>query len=166
MEEKKRRGGKFNIVDIIIVVIILAAVAFLGMKLLGNDGEVIGPAARIRYTVLVPEVKSEVCENILTCQEEKGQVQLMANGAMVDGYVIDISAKPHISQEICPAGEVVNVETPDFDMYFTLEGAVDSLVTKKVGTQEVRVGKSHIVKTVEYELEGYKAVITDLEVLE
>ena len=38
IDEKGKLFGKVNIVDLIIVVIILAAAAFIGMKLLGHVG--------------------------------------------------------------------------------------------------------------------------------
>ena len=34
MEEKSRRKGRFNIVDIVVVLILLAGAAFVGMKFL------------------------------------------------------------------------------------------------------------------------------------
>ena len=37
MEEKAKRIGKFNIVDIIAVILIVAVVAFVGWKLLSRD---------------------------------------------------------------------------------------------------------------------------------
>ena len=170
MEEKKRRAGKFNIVDIIIVLILVAAVAFLGIKLMGGESQVISSAARIRYTVVVSDVDDEVSENIMAVQEKLGKVQLMANGALVDGYVENVSVGPHITHETNSEGVVIpsveQGENANVDMTFTIEGAVDSLTTKKVGSQEVRIGKGHIVKTTEYELEGYKTVIASLEVIE
>ena len=171
MEEKKRRNGKFNIVDIIIVVILLAGAAFLGMKLLGGGGgDIVGSSTRIRYTVLVPGVNAEVSENIVDMQTEKGQVQLMANGALVDGYVTGVEVATHINYEPNAEGTItISEETGEnarVDMAFTIEAAVGSTVTYKVGTQEVRVGKSHIVKTTEYELEGYEdAVVVSREVI-
>ena len=159
MEEKKRRSGKFNIVDIIILVILLAGVAFLGMKLLGGGGDAVGSSARVEYTVLVPDVNPQVCRNVMAIQEEKGQVQLMANGALVDGYVTAVTYGPHITHEPNADGVIVTAveegEDANVDMVFTIQATVDSAVTNKVGTQEVRVGKSHIVKTVDYEMEGY-----------
>lgn len=171
MEEKKGRIGKFNMVDIIILAILLIGAAFLGMKVLGGgDNGVGGETVRIEYTVLVPGVNADVSQNVVDIQREKGQVQLMANGALVDGYVTEIICTPHITHEANAQGVVVTGEETGenarVDMTFTIQAAADSTVTYKVGTQEVRVGKSHIVKTVEYEMEGYEdTVIVSREVL-
>lgn len=168
MEEKSRRKGRFNIVDIIVVLILVAGLAFVGIKFLGNDGGSASAATRIEYTVLVPGVRAEVCENIMGYK--KANAQLMANGQLVDGYVTDITYQPHINYEVNSNGEVVpsveEGENARVDMLFTIQTAVDSTVTYKVGTQEVRIGKTHIVKTTEFELEGYDdAVIVSREVI-
>lgn len=164
MEENKRRTGKFNIVDIIILVILLAGAAFLGMRFLGGGDEVIGSTTPIEYTVRVYAVDPGVCDTILAIQEKSGKSQLMASGNMVDGYVTDIKVEPHMNYEVNSDGLVVSSrETGDDarkDMTFTIQANVSSLVTCKVGTQEVRVGKNnHVVKTAEYELEGYDSTI-------
>lgn len=164
MEKKKHSAWKLNIVDIIILAIVVIGVAFLGMKVLKSDGsDATGGGVRVEYTVFVPDVDARVCENILAAQEKNGQSQLMANGALVDGYVTQITSAPHITHEPSADGVVVTAQEtgPDahVDMIFTIQAAADSSVTYKVGTQEVRVGKSHIVKTADFELEGYEGTV-------
>ena len=44
------------------------------------------------------------------------------------------------------------------DLLFTIECNVVNPITTEIGTQEVRVGKNHIVKTDKFELSG---VVTD-----
>lgn len=167
MEEKKRRIGKFNIVDILVVLILLVGVALLGVKFLGGEKAVPGTPTRIEYTVLVRAVHPEVCDTIMGYK--KANVQLMANGALVDGYVTDITCEPHVNYSGNDEGVIVisreEGEDARMDMVFTIQAAVDSPVTNKVGTQEVRIGKGHIVKTTEFELEGYTATILTREVI-
>ena len=161
MEEKSRRKGRFNIVDIIVVLILVAGAAFVGMKFLGNDSGVAAASTRIEYTVLVPAVRAEVCETVM--EYKNANAQLMANGQLVDGYVTDITYQPHINYEVNDSGEVIpsveEGENARVDMIFTVQASVDSQVTYKVGTQEVRIGKTHIVKTTEFEMEGYDDVV-------
>jgi len=161
MEEKSRRKGRFNIVDIVVVLILVAGAVFVGMKFLGNDSAPAGAKTRIEYTVLVPAVRAEVCENVMGYK--KANAQLMANGQLVDGYVVDITYQPHVNYEADSNGEVIpsveEGENARVDMIFTIQAAVDNQVTYKVGTQEVRIGKTHIVKTTEFEMEGYDDVV-------
>ena len=82
MEQKAKRVGKFNIVDIIAVILIVAVVVFAGYKLLGNRGG--GVAAepemtKVTYVVRVEGVAAELYENCL----ENLPSPLMASGALV-----------------------------------------------------------------------------------
>ena len=163
MEEKKRPAGKFNLIDVIVLVIIVAALVLFGSKVMGNRGLAESQKSRIEYTVLVKSVVPEACDAIL--EYKTANAQLMANGSMVDGYVTDITASPH-TEVMAENGAAVRVEDGTMDMVVTIQAAVDSTLTNKVGTQEVRVGKSHIVKTVDFELEGYKSVILSRKTLE
>ena len=93
--------------------------------------------------------------------------QLMASGDLLNGFVTDMKAEPS-------KGQVYNVN-PDtnggmnlttsggstYDLTFTIEATVTNTVKNEVGTQEVRVGKTHIVKTTQFEFE--KGVILTCE---
>lgn len=168
MEEKNRRIGKFNIVDIVVLLILVVGVVLLGVKFLGGEKTAVGTPTRIEYTVLVRAVHPDVCETIMGYK--KANAQLMANGALVDGYVTDITYEPHINygenDEGLPVISREEGEDARMDMVFTIQAAVDSPVTNKVGTQEVRIGKGHIVKTTEFELEGYSTTILTREVIQ
>jgi len=161
MEEKGRRKGRFNIIDIIVVLVLVIGAVLVGMKFLKNDSAPVAAKTKIEYTVLVPAVHPEVCENVMGYK--KANVQLMANGQMVDGYVVDITYQPHVNYEADSSGEVIPTveegENARVDMLFTIQATVESQVTYKVGTQEVRIGKTHIVKTTEFEMEGYDDVV-------
>ncbi len=168
MEEKGRRFGKFNIVDILILLILVAGVIFLAVKLTGNRGLGEGAATRIEYTVHVAEVPREVCETVMGYK--KANAQLMANGQLVDGYVTDITYGPHITHEPNADGVIITAEEQGEDAYvdmvFTIQASVASTVTNKVGSQEVRIGKSHVVKTTEFEMEGYPTKTLTREVIQ
>ena len=79
----------------------------------------------------------------------------MADGAMIDAYVTGVTAQPNTTTAVTDDGQYVVTEDPMYlDLYFTLEGAVSNTITQLVGTQEVRVGRSHFVKTLDFELTG------------
>ena len=169
MEEKGRRFGKFNIVDIIIILILIVGVIFLAVKFLGSrGGEENDASVRIEYTVLVRKVDPQVCENVMAYKN--ANVQLMANGQMVDGNVVDITYGPHINYEADSNGVVTSSEEQGedarVDMYFTIQATANNTINYKVGTQEVRIGKVHIVKTTEFEMEDYETVTISRKVLQ
>ena len=53
MEQKAKRIGKFNIIDVIAIVLILAALAFVGWKLLGPDDTAGAPRNMTKVTYVV-----------------------------------------------------------------------------------------------------------------
>lgn len=56
---------------------------------------------------------------------------------------------------------ITQVEAGTYDLVFTIEGTITNPLTSELGTQEIRVGKSHIVKTTTFEVEG--GIITSCE---
>lgn len=68
MEQKAKRIGKFNIIDIIAVVLILAVAVFAGWKLMNRGGGDGGEAAMVKvtYTVKCEGVPAELYENCLS----------------------------------------------------------------------------------------------------
>ena len=67
MEQKAKRIGKFNIIDVIAIVLILAALAFVGWKLLGPDDTAGAPRnmTKVTYVVKVEGVPAELYEKFL-----------------------------------------------------------------------------------------------------
>jgi len=160
MEKKACRIGKFNVVDIIAVVLILLVVVFAGWKLLG-EGE--APPEEeseevelmdLTYVVLAEKVSADLYDVIL----EQIPSQLSAGGKMVEGYVTAVEKKPYLVL----GADGQWVEDPNHvNLYFTIEAEteVEEVLTNKVGTQEVRIGKPHILKTEYIELSN--TVIVD-----
>ncbi|MBE6996508.1 MAG: DUF4330 domain-containing protein [Ruminococcaceae bacterium] len=148
MEKKVCRIGKFNVVDIIAVAMILLVVAFAGWKLLSSgepveeepepDPEMIG----ITYVVCAEKVSADVYESL----KNNIPSQLSAGGKMVEGHVTEMAMEPYLV--LSADGQWV--EDPRYvTLTFTItaETEVEEVMSNKVGTQEVRIGKPHILKT-------------------
>ena len=144
MEKKKRR---LNIVDIVVIVVILAAVAFVGWKLAHRGGD--APAARrgtIRFVVEVDGLRK-------------------ASGNLVDGYILEswanpvevlsIKAKSPVNQSL--EQELEPEEGVDYvNAYYLCECAVDlNDKLNMTGNQEIRLGRSYYLKSVDIEFSGY-----------
>ena len=158
MEQKAKRFGKFNIVDIIAVILILAVVAFAGYKLLGSRG---GDAVEqtkipVTYQAKAECVPVELYENCLDHLPSR----MMASGALVNGEIVALEKEPYYV--LGPNGEWV--EDPyHVTLIFTAttEVAEGNVMLTKVGDQEVRIGKEHIIKS-EY-IEFMKTTIIDVQ---
>ena len=156
IDEKGRLFGKINIIDLLVIVVVLIVAVALGIRLLGKSDYL--PTnditTRIEYTVKVTRVLPEVYEGVQAHLDDSG-IQCMADGAMIDAYVTGVTAQPNTTTAVTDDGQYVVTEDPMYlDLYFTLEGAVSNTITQLVGTQEVRVGRSHFVKTLDFELTG------------
>ena len=80
---------------------------------------------------------------------------------MLDGYVTAVDGVLVEDTEATlrefPAIGVTGVEYAEagtYDLVFTIEATVKDNLTSELGTQEIRVGKNHIVKTTTFELEN------------
>ena len=170
IDEKGRLFGKINIVDLLVILVIVIAAVVLGMKFLkpGSTGTVGGggTTTHVEYTVLVESVQPAVYESIVNNYIPS---TLMASGELLDGQVTGVEAKPHADNvTVSTSGDTVafTADKGLLDLTFTVECNVSNPVTTEIGTQEVRVGKSHILKTDKFELNGVVLDCTWTEVTE
>lgn len=158
VDEKGKLFGKLNIIDLLVIILILAAVVVVGVKVLGGGEETAVPTTRLTYTVRVTaqeaSVADRVGEYVDTATGKKDQ--LMAGGNRVNAYIVDYWTEP-TRYNRTGSGSVefydgdAAAEAGLVDICFVIEAYVDSTVTNEVGTQEVRIGKTHIVKTTHME---------------
>lgn len=170
VEETKTRKTKFNLVDAVVVLILVLVIAAVAWKLIGakaaadaeaaaRDTSVYDTSEHVKYTVECPDVLASVADAAKECE----QLQLMTNGKPADGFVTGMVFTPNQETVIAPDGSQVSVEDPTTGTAtFTIE-AVEDLEDGiySAGGQELRIGKTYIVKTYDFEITGY---ITTLEV--
>ena len=153
MSQKK---WKFNVIDVVVVVLIAAVAVLLVMKFAGGETYQ-AQYGTIQYTVVVEDQPVEVYEGV----KEHVPAALMASGARYDDQqIVSVEAKSVLVRD---NGEWV--EDPDHvDIFFTIEGTVEitPVMTTTVATQEIRVGREIILKT-EY-LEFDPAIVTAVEI--
>ena len=158
VDERGKLFGVLNIIDLLVLVLLVGAVALIGWKAVRRDGASHAARTILTYTVEVQGVEPEVYEGIRAYVPGESGVgdQLMANGEMVEAYVTAVTAAPHedgLTLTDVNGNELTfPVEEDTLDLTFTIQANVVNSVTNEVGTQEVRIGKSHIVKTVHFEL--------------
>ncbi len=165
VDEKGKLFGKINLIDLLALVLVAAALILLAVRFLRPaESNPVSGTTKLVYTAQVQAVDQATYDEILRQMENAGgRDQLMANGELVDAYVTKVEAAPHVAYNIDAAGNTVR-DVEDFeggrwDLTFTVEANVPDVVTNKVGTQEVRVGKSHILKTAHFEF-LYSNIIT------
>lgn len=157
IDEKGRLFGKINVVDLVILCVIAAVIVVIGTKLAGRSIGLPGggDGVELEYTVLVTRVSQEVYDAVAR-QVDAGPEKntLMANGDLLTGcYVVSVSSVPYRAAVEAADGTFVVSEEPGYvDATFVIKAVVTNPITQAVGTQEVRIGKIHIVKTQVFEL--------------
>lgn len=150
--EKKR---KFNIIDILVLLLFVAAVVFLGSKVMSRVQNQGSDTITLRYQVMYEGVSNDLYD----AAAEHVPSQIMASGVLYDSYVTAVEKQDYYVYE---DGQWV-VDPYHCTLVFTVEGNVAnaSVLTTEVGSQEVRVGKEHVLKT-QY-LEFDEGIITFVE---
>ena len=155
--------GKINIIDLLVIIMAVVIVAAVALKMTGRLGAVVPEVGtNITYTVRVERVDAEVYENVksfIDAAQAAGKTgdQLMSNGTLLSAYVTDAIAVPHEAKAVISSMDgdvIIPVMEDTLDVTFTVKGHVASDIKTELGSQEVRVGKTHIVKTTHFELSG------------
>lgn len=159
IDEKGRLFGKVNLIDLLVVLLAVAVIGAVAFKLSG--GEVTkqeqlanSEMKELSYVVLCRMVHNDVADYIVN--NEVGS-QLMSNGELVEScFITDVQQAPFYESYVTADGMYVKQASDEYcDLTFTISGAAPYGENSfHVGSQEVRVGKSHIVKTVGFEITG------------
>lgn len=151
IDEKGRLFGRLNVIDLVVIFLVIAAVAALGIKLADSGSLGVTGATKLTYTVKVTGIEPEVYQSVL----DHIPGQLMASGEMLNGTVVSVKASPSkngASMRITDSVLDITQRDDLLDLVFTIEAYAANTVTNEIGTQEVRIGNRHIVKTDKFEM--------------
>lgn len=168
--ENKKKKFRFNIIDAVVIVLILAVIAFFALKFIDfGEGSFVstGSSDRVRYVVEVDVMKKEMYEAIAA----ELPAQMISNGAYSDGYIVSAEAVPCQVDEIefrDTANQTVLYHAVTDDEYVSVRfvceaGFLDGTLLNNVGAQEIRIGRANYVKTKNIEVVG---TIISLEYIE
>lgn len=146
IDEKGRLFGKLNLIDLLVVLLLIAAVGAAAWKLVGSKAaETVADTGRsITYTVTIEDVNREAAEFAAT---QIGK-NLVNNAKIVDASITDAAVSDR-------------ADSAHVDLAVTIAGNGQFTGNVyKVGAQEVRVGYEYIVKTSEFELTGIITAMT------
>jgi hypothetical protein len=157
---KTKKG--FNWVDIVILVMILAAVGIILNRdaIFGNEGvvESISSKKEVILTAKAASLPMEVIEAF-----KIGDRALTGTKNIEGSEITAIRVEPSVVFELVD-GNLVEVEREDYyDVYITFKGLVNSYASyMELGGQEVKVGVNYFLKTANAEAFGY---IVGLEIV-
>lgn len=155
---------RFNWIDVVIVLVLVAALAVVGVKFLGKPSETVSAdislsEPNLRVEILCTQMNPEEVDNmILSLQSAPRDM----NGTKVEmtrifnsNNLVDARVTAWEKEESAVEGLV--------DLRLTVEAnAVLSKGNYSIGTQEIRIGKGYTTKTLGIEAEGTIVVVTEL----
>ena len=148
MEQKAKRIGKLNIIDLLAILLIAAVLVLAAWKFIGRNGDSIDyerPQTKVTYQVNVEGVAPELYENCL----EHLPSPLMASGALVGGQIEAVEKQDY---QVLDANGNWVTDPDHVTLIFTVTTTTPTaeVMTTKVGDQEVRIGKTDYILKSEY----------------
>ena len=111
--ERQKRAYKFNIIDLVLIIVILAAVAVLIYIMLGNSLLAGKEETTIIYTIEVPQIKNELIPAINEMSEPGTKVIDSVRNFEI-GEIVKVQIEDVFSNEMDPeAGVVFRKPYPD-----------------------------------------------------
>ena len=142
INEKGKLFGIINVVDFLVLLAAIAVIGGLGWKLLGPKVvEAVSPTVTLTSQMRVRGVSPVVYNDL---QEHTQVGKHLVSDMWLDDYEIQIQ---------CADGRIVNAVDPvKKDVVFMIESQVaEGTPAPKIGTQEVRMGRTFILKTNDFE---------------
>lgn len=158
VNEKGKLFGVINVVDLLVVLFILAVVGGVAWKIFGGSISDAASAVQVEksgadvvYTVRVSGVRQDVADAVIAIGFPQ---QLGINeGLVASSYITDARTEP--ATALSTDGKFAQmVEYDRTDIVFTIKARVSKGDFITVGSQEVRIGKVHIVKSQFVEFSG------------
>ncbi len=153
IDEKGKLFGLINLVDLACLLLILLVLAGVGWKLLGPKvEEAVAPTAKMTTVLRIRGAYSYTLD-WLQENELVGEKLVMGTG-YVDAVVTKVEYEPYIIQFTAEDGTPMDVQYQSrADVLITVESTVaKNTPILKIGTQEVRAGRTFIFKTREFEM--------------
>ncbi|MCR4804563.1 MAG: DUF4330 domain-containing protein [Clostridia bacterium] len=155
IDKKGKLFGLVNIVDLIVLLLVIAVVGIVATKLMGSKVTDAVSAktdcwAQIRIIGAHPSLVTETLR-----QELPGQ-HMVAGNAYLEGTIEDVWLEDYKVQAVTDDGRIVTATDPDKKDIIVLirfQVAPDT-PSPKLGSQEVRAGRTLIVKAQTFETSG------------
>ena len=147
VNEKGKFLGIVNLVDILVILAILLVLGGIGYKVLSASiAETLSPTQEITVTTRVRGIYPRYVSQI---EDAVGDQLLAGNALIKDAFLESVSFEPYVIQVQTDDGRIVDAKDPTrLECVFTIKAKVtrDTSVIK-IGTQEIRVGTGHFMKT-------------------
>ena len=149
IDSKGRLFGKLNVVDLLLLLLILVVLFVVVFKLFGTTvQQSIAPEVEMTTTFRIRGAMP-----ILLDELEKSDKRLVNGNIYLDAEIIEVRGEPYVSQNWTADGRVVNATDPyKIDIVIVVKSMTNKgAATHKIGNQEVKSGRTFILKTDTFE---------------
>lgn len=155
LNEKGKLFGIINIVDLLVLLAVIAVVAGVGYKLFAPQiadlaQEQVEMTVVVRVRGATPFLQEEVARN-----SQIGK-KIVSGSSFTEAEIVDMEMRDYVQQVTTDDGRIVDALDPSKrDIVFTIKTTVaKNTASPMIGTQEVRAGRTFIVKTNDFENNG------------
>ncbi len=155
VNEKGKLFGIINVVDLLALLAVIAVIAGIAFKLFAPKiQDASSPLVEMTTVVRVRGATTFLQQEVQ--RNSPVGKRMVAGSDYVDGDIIDMQFDDYVIQATTEDGRIVNAKDPaKKDIIFTIKSKVrKDTPTPKIGTQEVRAGRTFIVKTNDFETSG------------
>ena len=155
INEKGKLLGVINVVDLLVLLAVIAVVIGVGYKLFAPQiADATATQVPMTVTVRVRGATPFLVEEV----QRNSQVgkQIVSGNSYTNAVITDMQIEDYVQQVTTADGRIANALDPSKkDLVFTIETTVpEGTASPTIGTQEVRAGRTFIVKTNNFETTG------------
>lgn len=154
INEKGKLFGLINIVDLFVLIAILAVLGGVGWKLFAPKvAEVTSPQVEMTTVMRVRGATPFLVEELQRQGNDQVGKQLVSGNDFVDATIESLEIVDYVQQIQTADGRIVNALDPSKkDVMVVVKSKVSkTTATPKIGNQEVRAGRTFILKTNNFE---------------
>ncbi|MDI9493901.1 MAG: DUF4330 domain-containing protein [Bacillota bacterium] len=155
INEKGKLFGIINVVDLLVLVAIVVVAGAIGVQLFGQKiNDAVSPQVDLTAEVVIIGTAPRLVDEILR-QDLVGE-RLVAGNEYMNATITDVWLEDYVMQAIRDDGVIVDATDPskkDVVIEIKTKVAKDT-PSPKIGSQELRAGKTFIVKTQTFECSG------------
>ncbi|MCI5897437.1 MAG: DUF4330 domain-containing protein [Anaerovoracaceae bacterium] len=155
VNEKGKLFGIINLADLLVLVLIVAVIAGVGVKLFGTQVQnKVAPQVDCIVEVDIIGTSPRIL-NEIERQDLKGE-RIVSGNEYLNATIEDVWFEDYIVQTPRDDGTIVNSTDPSKkDVIVKIKTTVpEGTASPKIGSQELRAGKTYIVKTQRFECSG------------
>ena len=159
INEKGKLFGLINLADLIIVIVVVLLVGAIIWQLAGDKvQDTVAKRVEVQAELVVEDVTPELIEEVY--RQELIDQNLVSGSAYLPAKVIDIWVEDREEMIITDDGEIIKIDNPyNQDIHFMITTTVADSASFKIGTQEVKIGSTVILKTQTFESEAQVVAI-------